>query len=127
MSEQFAVELGALINHHSLENGSNTPDFILADYLVKCLVSFNGTLVQRAHWYGRQDYPGQPSRDEELAKSDSQLQHWKSEHERISADYEALLRRCNELMDERDGYKGAMQNLAIRLSECEGKEEKEEA
>ena len=39
--EEFRKELQQLINRHSLENGSGTPDFVLADYLVKCLQNFN--------------------------------------------------------------------------------------
>jgi len=35
--ENFKQELEHLINKHSMENRSNTPDFILADYLVRCL------------------------------------------------------------------------------------------
>src|ERR1041385_370169 len=38
---QFAQRLERLINAHSQENGSNTPDFILAQYLLACLRAFN--------------------------------------------------------------------------------------
>jgi len=37
----FIRELTTLINKHSLESGSDTPDFILAEYLVNCLENFN--------------------------------------------------------------------------------------
>lgn len=37
----FAKELEILINKHSLENDSNTPDFLLAEYLCSCLDAFN--------------------------------------------------------------------------------------
>lgn len=47
----FRIELQSLINRHSLENGSNTPDFILARYLERCLTVFNETLTERAAWY----------------------------------------------------------------------------
>jgi len=33
----FRKELTELINRHSIENGSDTPDFIIADYLMGCL------------------------------------------------------------------------------------------
>jgi hypothetical protein len=49
----FSKELAQLINKYSLENGSDTPDYILADYLVDCLQAFNRTLIIREHWYGR--------------------------------------------------------------------------
>ena len=33
----FQRELGKLINRHSLENGSNIQNFVLAEYLCECL------------------------------------------------------------------------------------------
>ena len=49
----FRKELENLINRHSMENGCNTPDFILAEYMHACLVSFNVATRAREHWYGR--------------------------------------------------------------------------
>lgn len=55
MSESaFKLELAALLNRHSCENGSNTPDFILAEYLFDCLMSFEASIRQREQWYGRE-------------------------------------------------------------------------
>ena len=39
--KEFEKELAALINKHSLEQRSNTPDFILASYLVESLNAFD--------------------------------------------------------------------------------------
>lgn len=39
-NSEFLRELTALINKHSMENQSNTPDFVLAKYLVGCLDNF---------------------------------------------------------------------------------------
>ena len=50
---KFRKELEELINRYSLENGSNTPDFMIADYLIKCLEVFDKTVQDREHWYGR--------------------------------------------------------------------------
>lgn len=47
----FRRELISLINRHSKENGSNTPDYILADYLIECLNNFNKTTNMRNDWY----------------------------------------------------------------------------
>lgn len=41
------------INKHSIENGSDTPDFILAEYLIDCLRAFDKATVRREEWYGR--------------------------------------------------------------------------
>ena len=49
----FEHELANLINKHSLENDSNTPDFILASYIMACLEAFNKTSIQRENWYGK--------------------------------------------------------------------------
>lgn len=38
---EFQKELTALINRYSQENHSDTPDYILAEYLLGCLGSFN--------------------------------------------------------------------------------------
>ena len=41
------------INMESAENGSDTPDFILAEYLVECLAAFDKAVRSRESWYGR--------------------------------------------------------------------------
>lgn len=50
----FREELEMMINKFSKENGSDTPDFILAEYLVGCLTVFDKTTTQREKWYGRE-------------------------------------------------------------------------
>lgn len=54
-------DLQALLNSYSLENKSNTPDFILAQYLLDCLEAYDRAIVHRAEWYGRIDIPGRGS------------------------------------------------------------------
>lgn len=49
---EFRIELEKLINRFSIENGSNTPDFILAEYLTQCLDNFEKTMLQREVWHG---------------------------------------------------------------------------
>jgi uncharacterized Fe-S cluster-containing MiaB family protein len=49
--DRFEKELEQLINKFSLENDSNTPDFILAQYLIECLHSFNKSIEIRTGWY----------------------------------------------------------------------------
>lgn len=45
-------ELGELINRNSLENESNTPDWILAIYLLSCFEAHASATKQRDNWYG---------------------------------------------------------------------------
>ena len=49
----FGRALQELINSYSMENGSNTPDFVLADYVKDVLHLFNQTVNRREEWYGR--------------------------------------------------------------------------
>ena len=47
----FRPELEYLINKYNKENGSDTPDFILADYMADCLDAFDKAVVRRTDWY----------------------------------------------------------------------------
>ena len=51
-SSGLESELASLLNKHSAENPSGTPDFILAAYLTGCLDVFNKTVIHRGHWRG---------------------------------------------------------------------------
>ncbi len=53
----FEKELKSLINRHSKENASNTPDWVLAQYLISCLAAFNTAAQHREAWYGRDPRP----------------------------------------------------------------------
>ena len=53
MKDNFRKELEDLLNKHSMENESNTPDFILSDYLTRCLDAFDIAVQDRTHWYER--------------------------------------------------------------------------
>ena len=46
-------EIEGLLNCYSRENASNTPDFILAAYMIACLEAFEKTSVQREAWFGK--------------------------------------------------------------------------
>ena len=59
----FISEIRDIINRHSMENGSNTPDFILAQYLTNCLRAWNTATTAREKWYGREPKPCQPPND----------------------------------------------------------------
>lgn len=53
----FQEALENLINRYSIENQSNTPDFILAQYLLSCLTAFAVAVQHREMWYGRDKEP----------------------------------------------------------------------
>lgn len=44
-------DLTKVMNRFSLEQGSDTPDFVLADYLVDCLKAWNTAVEAREKWW----------------------------------------------------------------------------
>lgn len=54
MSTSLRFDIEQVINVHSAENGSDTPDFILSEYLTDCLASFDKAVNAREKWYGRE-------------------------------------------------------------------------
>ena len=59
----FEKALKTLINEHGQENDSNTPDWILAQYMGGCLATFNKAVQQRENWYGRDPRPSSGTGD----------------------------------------------------------------
>jgi hypothetical protein len=54
---EFERELRQLINRHSAENASCTPDFVLANYLLRCMEAFALAVTARDSWYGFTPWP----------------------------------------------------------------------
>lgn len=50
--QTFEKELASVINRFSKENYSDTPDFILAQYMRDCLLAFNSAIEKRRIWWG---------------------------------------------------------------------------
>jgi len=44
-------ELAALLNRYSIENESNTPDFILAKYVRACLLAYAEAVQETSRWH----------------------------------------------------------------------------
>ena len=44
-------ELTVILNKHSAESESDTPDFILASYLLACLAAYNNAVLARTAWH----------------------------------------------------------------------------
>lgn len=59
-SPDLRSELSSLLNRFSRENFSNTPDFILRDYLWDALNAFERSVKCRDEWYGINPEPGKP-------------------------------------------------------------------
>ena len=63
---EFAIELEHLINKHSMEGGSNTPDFVLARYLMGCLDAFDLAITDRNRFSKPTVPPTEAKQDEEF-------------------------------------------------------------
>lgn len=56
----LSEELMQLLNRHSAEGVSNTPDFVLAEYLMTSLRAVEDAIKTRDSWYGISPQPGAP-------------------------------------------------------------------
>lgn len=56
--QDLRSELEQVLNKYNAEDNSNTPDFILAEYLLGCLCSFDNAVLERDKWYGVSHAPG---------------------------------------------------------------------
>lgn len=54
MTKDFKTELTHLLNKHSIENGTNTPDFILAELICQNLQALGDFVRVREEWHGRE-------------------------------------------------------------------------
>jgi len=64
MKKEFVEELNNLINKLSMENGSDTPDYILTEFLVDCLQAFEKAVEKRDAWHGFVSWPDLTRRKE---------------------------------------------------------------
>ena len=61
-------ELGRLLNRYSRENLSDTPDYLLAHFLMACLEAFETTVRLREIWWGRPEPPQHLASDAEVSE-----------------------------------------------------------
>lgn len=45
--EELKREIASVLNRHSIENRSDTPDFLLAEYMLGCLTVYENVLTAR--------------------------------------------------------------------------------
>ena len=51
-------ELAGLLNEHSAENASDTPDYLLAEFMLDSLNAYERATQKRDAWYGMNPRPG---------------------------------------------------------------------
>lgn len=56
-NSNFERELQQLINKYSIENDSNTPDWVLARLLCRTLDIFREIMINRDSWHGNNSIP----------------------------------------------------------------------
>lgn len=61
--DKFKEDITALINRDCIDDLLNTPDYILADYLVNHLLTMKLFIVDRELWYGVHLEPGQMTQE----------------------------------------------------------------
>lgn len=66
--DKLRDELRGLLNAHSCENASNTPDSVLATHLLDCLDAFDRAVKARDDWYGIAPAPGELSHNTVLGR-----------------------------------------------------------
>jgi len=58
--ERLREQIERAINCCNAEGPSNTPDFILSEFLTDCLAAYDKAQQMRAKWYGHMDSIGGP-------------------------------------------------------------------
>jgi hypothetical protein len=98
--------IASILNSHSHENVSNTPDFILASFLTACLDAFDGCVVAREDWYGHRHEPGGVVHNTQVPSEQAENRprcdhHFVSKHE---PDHEIYWVKICSLCGEPDWY-----------------------
>lgn len=65
----FEKNLEHLINFYSRESGSNTPDFILSEFLVRVLNAYDETTLVRDMWYIDSEPPSRGPKPNDVLES----------------------------------------------------------
>lgn len=91
--EDFRSALCSLLNRFSMENRSNTPDFILRDFICDSLRAFDTAVQQRETWYGRDARP--------TSVADARAES--NEHRRLVTVVRHIAESCSHTPSLRDG------------------------
>lgn len=110
-------ELATVLNRHSRENISNTPDFILADFLMASLTALEQAITARVEWHGRAMFPSMTDNDV-LAKTAAEHLSTRASLQDKLAKYEALTARAARCRSVRPSYDSdEMQRIVDALAE----------
>jgi hypothetical protein len=85
--EKFKKDLEKLINNYSLENENDTPDFIIADYLIECLDNYSNIIKARDKWYGDEHW----KEEKEMQRKQNEDYNFIPEDEEVINEHERLI------------------------------------
>jgi hypothetical protein len=71
--ESLERDLERLLNQHSVENGSNTPDYVLASLLKATLDTWELHMKERDRWWGNRSILGPGNSHPAVSSSDETL------------------------------------------------------
>lgn len=54
---EITTALSKLLNEHGIDSQTDTPDYILANYLVECLEAYVKAIDARRAWWGKIYFP----------------------------------------------------------------------
>lgn len=115
MSTTLRDEIEAAINRHNAERGSDTPDLILAQFLIRCLEAFNSATNERDEEYSlaRQANADREELQEAQSRADraEAMVVWAVKHH-ASLYHDEPVKHINYWTDERQRGQGE--------SECDG-------
>lgn len=80
--QTLLTEITAVLNRHSRENRSNTPDLVLAAFIMSALDAAERLIATRDVWYGIAPAPGRPRQTAPTDLDDDGLQYrlWSLKH-----------------------------------------------
>lgn len=90
--KEFIEQLTDLINHYSLENMIDAPDFIIAEYLVQCLNNASNLIISKDKWF---------KNDEDIIYLEDDIKIKKSEIMKLlSEGYLVFLNKYNKKLED---------------------------
>ena len=114
-------DMEKIINKNCIENGSNTPDFLLANYLIEVLKIGQELIKERDKWYSINPYPAWEG-SEKIEKFTSTVKKL----EQLQNNIEKSFEKPEYIIGLYNGYEIALSLLKKRKPECIKIEDKEE-
>lgn len=87
---ELTEDLASVLNKHSAENSSNTPDYVLAGFLTSCLLSFEAAIDGRLKHSEGDDGLNQPATKEWCAQHlpRASMQVWEGDRFNIGEEFQ---------------------------------------